>query len=98
MFMVEVSKEEVIRLADMSGVALEDQEASELREDLAKILEYVEQLDELDVDGVEPTYQVTDLENVWREDVVADSPANREALLNLAPENRDNSIKVPKVL
>jgi aspartyl-tRNA(Asn)/glutamyl-tRNA(Gln) amidotransferase subunit C len=47
---------------------------------------------------VEPTYQVTDLENVWRVDEVDDYGIDREALLALAPDARDGQIKVPKVL
>ena len=68
--MVEVSKEEIIKLAKMSGIELEKNEASELQQDIIKILDYVNQLNELDVENVQPTYQVTDLKNVWREDVV----------------------------
>ena len=96
--MVEVSKEEIIKLAKMSGIQLENDEVSELQQDIIKILDYVNQLNELDVENVQPTYQVTDLKNVWREDIVQESPAPREDLLNLAPENKDNSVKVPKVL
>lgn len=96
--MVEVSNEEIIKLAKISGIALDAEEVSELSEDLAKILEYVNQLDELDVSNVEPTYQVTDLKNIWRQDEVVQSPASREDLLNLAPESQDNAVKVPKVL
>ena len=88
--MVEVSKEEIIKLAKMSGIELEKNEASELQQDIIKILDYVNQLNELDVENVQPTYQVTDLNNVWREDVVQESPASKEVLLNLAPENKDN--------
>lgn len=69
-----------------------------LQTDLGNILEYINQLSELDTSGVEPTYQVTDLENVGRDDVVAESLADREALIALAPKQRDNQIEVPKVL
>lgn len=55
-------------------------------------------LDELDVAGVEPTYQVTDLENVWRKDEVIDGGVTREQLLSLAPETLENQVKVPQVL
>ena len=64
-----------------------DDETDGLRQDLENIIGYIEQLGELDVSGVEPTYQVTGLSNVWREDEVqAGIPV--EELLDLAPENR----------
>lgn len=96
--MVEVSKEEIIKLAKISGIALSSKEVDELKEDITKILDYVNQLNELDVENVEPTYQVTDLKNVWREDEVETNSTSREDLLNLAPESKDNAVKVPKVL
>ena len=52
---------------------------------------------ELDTSGVEPTYQVTGLENVWREDEVQ-SGISRDELLELAPEKQNNQVKVPQVL
>ena len=59
---------------------------------------YISQLDELDTDNVEPTYQVFEMENVWREDEILPQEADREALLALTKETKDNQIKVPKVL
>jgi aspartyl/glutamyl-tRNA(asn/gln) amidotransferase, C subunit len=68
-----------------------------LRQDVEKIVEYINQLGELDTSGVEPTYQVTGLENVWREDEVQ-SGISRDELLELAPEKQNNQVKVPQVL
>lgn len=87
-----------MHLAKLSSLQLSDEEVSALQMDLASILEYVKQLSELDTTGVEPTYQVTDLENVFREDSVVPSTANREILLGIAPDQKENQIKVPKVL
>jgi aspartyl-tRNA(Asn)/glutamyl-tRNA(Gln) amidotransferase subunit C len=58
----------------------------------------VAQLGELDTAGVEPTYQVTGLENVWRDDTVQTSDVTRDQLLALAPDSSDGQVKVPKVL
>ena len=64
---------------------------------MENIIGYIEQLGELDTAGVEPTYQVTGLENVWREDEVQPGiPA--EKLLEMAPEKQNNQVKVPQVL
>lgn len=93
-----VTQDDVLRLAQLSNLQLSDDEVAALQADLGNILGYIEQLGELDTTGVEPTYQVTDLENIWREDVVQTVAADREALLALAPAQQDNQIKVPKVL
>lgn len=93
-----VTRDDVLHLAQLSNLQLSDTEIAALQQDLSNILGYIAQLDELDTSGVEPTYQVTDLENVWRDDVVVPADANREALLKLAPAVKDNQIKVPKVL
>ena len=49
-----------------------------LRVGIEKIINYINQLDELDTDGVEPTYQVTGLQNVWRDDEIIDSSVSRD--------------------
>ena len=93
-----ITRDDVLHLAQLSSLQLSEDEIVALQADLANILGYVDQLSELDTQGVEPTYQVIDLENIGRDDVVAHSSANREKLLALAPEQKDNQIKVPKVL
>lgn len=93
-----ISRDDVLHLAQLSQLLLSDDEVASLQTDLTKILEYINQLGELDTTGVEPTYQVIDHENVFREDVVQQHPADREKLLDLAPDKTNNQIKVPKVL
>ncbi len=93
-----ISDDDVKHLATLSNIQLSEDEAASLRQDLTNILDYIEQLGELDTDNVEPTYQVTGLKNVWRDDIVDDTNVLREDLLNLAPDQRNNQIKVPKVL
>ena len=95
--MTNISTSDIQHLAGLSSLALADDEVDRLRQDLENIIGYIEQLGELDTAGVEPTYQVTGLENVWREDEVQ-SGVSREALLNLAPEKQNNQVKVPQVL
>lgn len=96
--MTQISTNDVHHLAQLSSLQLDDNEAEALRVDLENILGYIEQLSELDTSGVEPTYQVTDLTNVWRDDIVDDYGVSRESLLALAPDADQNQIKVPKVL
>ena len=96
--MTQISRDDVQHLAQLSSLALSDQEVDSLRTDIAGILDYIDQLQELDTSGVEPTYQVTDLDNVWRDDIVDDYGINREDLIGLAPASQNGQIKVPKVL
>ena len=85
-------------MAKLSNLSLEETEIEGMQRDLDKIVNYISQLDELNTDGVEPTYQVFEMENVWREDEVKPQDASREQLLNLAPASRQDMIQVPKVL
>jgi aspartyl-tRNA(Asn)/glutamyl-tRNA(Gln) amidotransferase subunit C len=96
--MTQISNDDVHYLAQLSNLQLTDDEVSAMRADLQNILGYVEQLAELDTTGVEPTYQVTDLENVWRDDFVDTYGLGRDELLDLAPAQDAHQIKVPKVL
>lgn len=96
--MTQVSINDVQHLARLSSLQLDDNEAESLRGDIERILGYIEQLSELNTEGVEPTYQVTDLSNVWRDDVVDDYGLGREELLSLSPDQDSGHIKVPKVL
>ena len=93
-----ITTDDVRHLAQLSNLQLADDEVENLRGDLENILGYIEELGELDTTGVEPTYQVTGLENVWRDDEVQEVGVSRERLLKLSPEQADNSVKVPKVL
>lgn len=93
-----IIRDDVLHLAQLSSLQLSDDEIAALQVDLGNILGYINKLSELDTSGVEPTYQVIDLENVGRDDVVVHTPVDRDALLALAPEQKDNQIKVPKVL
>ena len=65
---------------------------------MGNIIGYVDKLGELDTTGVEPTYQVTGLQNVWRDDTIIIYGVTREELLARAPEMTDFQVKVPKVV
>lgn len=96
--MTQISNDDVQYLAQLSSLELSESEVQTLLADIPSILGYVELLSELDTNGVEPTYQVTDLQNVWRDDVVDTYGLERDALLAIAPEQLAHQIKVPKVL
>lgn len=93
-----ITNDDVRHLAQLSSLQMSDAEVESLRADIEKIINYINQLDKLDTDGVKPTYQVTGLQNVWRDDEIIDSSVSRQQLLALAAEQSDNCVKVPKVL
>ena len=93
-----VTTDDVQRLAVLSNLQLSDDEVSGLTKDISEILTYIEQLADIDTSEVEPTYLVSSLENVWRQDVIDDGGVTRDHLLALAPDSHDNQVKVPKVL
>ena len=96
--MTQITRDDVLHLAQLSSLQLNEAEIDGLQTDISNILGYVEQLSTLATSSVEPTYQVTGLENVWRDDEVIDYEISREDLLARAPESADNQVKVPKVL
>ena len=93
-----ITKEDVLHLAKLSKISLKEDQIDPLMKDLDSIVNYISQLDELNTENVEPTYQCSDAQNVWREDEIETFEANREDLLALTVESEDNQIKVPKVL
>ena len=95
---MDISHEDITHLADLSDFSLSDAEADSLGNDLQGIITYISQLDELDTDNVGPTYQVFEMENIWRADEVLPQDADREQLLALTKEEKGYQIKVPKVL
>ena len=95
---MEINCEVIEHLADLSNFSVSKEETESLKKDLSEILKYISQLDEVDVRDVEPTYQVFEMENVWRDDEILEQEALREDLLALTKEQKDNQIKVPKVL
>ncbi|MBQ6593535.1 Asp-tRNA(Asn)/Glu-tRNA(Gln) amidotransferase subunit GatC [Candidatus Saccharibacteria bacterium] len=95
---MEVDVSTIKHLARLSDFRLSEAEEESLAGDLKSIINYISELDKLDTSGVEPTYQVFEMENVWREDEILPQDASREELLALTKEEKDNQIKVPKVL
>jgi aspartyl-tRNA(Asn)/glutamyl-tRNA(Gln) amidotransferase subunit C len=96
--MNKITDAEMKHLAELSNLSLTEKEAAALQKDLTAILNYVEELNEVDVSGIEPTYQVFDMETIWRKDEEIDYAVTREQLLNLSQNIKNNSVVVPKVL
>lgn len=95
---MEVNCETIKHLAGLSDFAISDEQTETLTRNLQDIIKYISELDSLDTEGVEPTYQVFEMENVWRDDKLVMQDATREELLAMTKEEKDNQIKVPRVL
>ena len=93
-----IKREEILHLAELSNISLSDQQIDDLTKDLENIIGYISQLDELDTEGVEPSYQCFDMVNVWRDDVIEKPEATNDEMLSLAKEIKEHQIKVPRVL
>lgn len=91
-----ISKEEVLKIAKLSKLSLTPEEVETFSVQLGGILDYVEQLNELDTTDVEPTARVIPTHNVFREDIVEKVLNHEKAFLN-APETENNMFKVPKI-
>lgn len=96
--MSKLSRDDVLKLAALSKLTLSDDEVEKLRGELSEILNYVEMLNQVDVEGLQPTYQVTGLQNVTRPDEPRDYGYKPEDLLKNAPAVQDNQFKVKRVL
>ncbi|HUS26441.1 MAG TPA: Asp-tRNA(Asn)/Glu-tRNA(Gln) amidotransferase subunit GatC [Nevskiaceae bacterium] len=96
--MATLSREDVLKLARLARLHLTDEEVEEFAGELNSILQYVEQLQQVDVAGIKPTSQVTGLKNVMRDDTVADYGVSQDELLRLVPNVQDGHIKVKRMI
>lgn len=97
--MAKLTNEDVLKLADLARIQLSEQEVATFKDEINETLNYVEQLQEVDVRQEEPTTQVTGLENVMRDDTLVDYGYKRDELLANTPELTDEGyIKVKRVL
>ena len=87
----------VRRIAHLARIAVDDSEIEHLRGEINAILAFVEQLSEVDVEGVEPMTSVIPMKMKMREDVITEGD-QAEAILRNAPARRDRFFAVPKVV
>lgn len=85
------------RIAALARLKFDPEEKEQLKEELGKILKFVDKLNEVDTDGVEPLIYMTEKEDRLREDVVDNVVSQKDALKN-APLKDSDYIKVPKVI
>ena len=94
---MDVTKETLDYLAGLARLELMEEEKEPLLKDLNRILEFVEQLNEVNTDGVEPLVFINDEIPPLREDLIAGQLTQGEALKN-APVKDDTFFLVPKVI
>lgn len=95
--MAKLSREDVLKLARLSKLDLTDEQLDKFRGELEAIVGYVDQLQNADVKGLEPTNQVTGLVNVTRKDEIEDYASRADLLKNL-PASEDGHIKVNRMI
>ena len=92
-----VSTEQVRHIAKLARIAMSDEEIDRLAPELNNILGWVEQLDEVDTEGVEPLATVIDQKLRLRDDVITDGDCRNDVLAN-APDAQHGFFAVPKVI
>ena len=94
---MEIDDELVRKVARLARIELTDEEVTAYRKQLAKVLGHIEQLKEVDIEGVEPLSQAGDFVDVFRKDEERPSLPVEDALRN-APDHRDGFFVVPRVI
>ena len=94
---MKVDKELVKHIADLARLKLSEEEIEKFTPQLKEILESFSKLDEIDVDGVEPSFQPVELKNVMREDKIEEC-LSQEKALSLVKNKKDGYFKGPRAV
>ena len=92
-----ISIKDVERVAELSRLSFNEEEKKDSKDQLKNILEHTKELDEVNLEGVEPTYNILEVKNVFREDQMKPSMDREKVLMN-APKTQNGCFKVPKVV
>lgn len=92
-----IDRTTVERIAELARLSLDEQEIESFTSQFQAIVNSIDAINSLDLDGVEPMSHVLDLPNVFRDDISAPSLEVKEALEN-APQKNETFFKVPKVI
>jgi aspartyl-tRNA(Asn)/glutamyl-tRNA(Gln) amidotransferase subunit C len=94
---MKITKDEVLYVADLARLDLDDASIEKFAGQIGDVLEYVDKLNEVDTEGLRPTSHAISLTNAFREDEQRQSLDREQALAN-APEKEDGNFVVPKVV
>lgn len=92
-----ISDETIGYVGILAKLELSGEEKEAARKDMERMLDYIDRLNELDTEGVEPMSHVFAVNNVFREDVVTNQD-ERDRILANAPQQKDGAFKVPKTV
>ena len=92
-----IDDETIENVCILAKLSLSAEAKEKAKEDMQKMLDYVEKLDELDTEGVEPLSHIFGDQNVFREDVVTNGD-NKDAMLANAPKAKEGQYQVPKTI
>lgn len=92
-----ITSDDVEHISWLASIKISDEEKEKFVDQFNSILDYFHQLDEVDTEGIEPTYRVVDLSNVFRDDVACKSLTKEEALTN-APRRENGYFKSPRIV
>ncbi|OGN04436.1 MAG: hypothetical protein A2831_01050 [Candidatus Yanofskybacteria bacterium RIFCSPHIGHO2_01_FULL_44_17] len=100
--MSKITQKDVERIAGLARIRFGDKEKEKMAAEIGAILGYIDKLKEVDTDGVEPISNITGMENVMRKDEptknqLAEQAAEAAKLIEMAPDNKDNFVKVKAV-
>ena len=96
--MAKLNREDVLKLARLARLELSEAEIEEYSSELTEILQYVEHLQSVDIDGLKPTNQVTGLTNVTRPDEIVEYGYEPKDLQKNLPDSQDDQIKVKRMI
>lgn len=96
--MSKLTREDILKLARLARLDVTDGEVEEYSRELSEILQYVEQLSDVDVEDLKPTNQVSGLKNVMREDEAKDYGYQPADLLKNVPAVQDDQIKTKRTV
>jgi aspartyl-tRNA(Asn)/glutamyl-tRNA(Gln) amidotransferase subunit C len=96
--MSNLTREDILKLARLARLDVTDAEVEEYSRELTEVLQYVEQLNDIDIDGFEPTLQVTGLTNVTRDDAIKDYGYKTADLRKNLQAEEDDQIKVERMV
>ncbi len=92
-----ISDETIEYVGILAKLELSEEEKEQAKQDMGKMLDYIDMLNELDTEGVEPMSHVFPVNNVFREDIVTNGDESELTLKN-APEKKDGAFQVPKTV
>lgn len=92
-----ISDEIIEEVGILAKLELSAEEKKQTKKDMGEMLAYIDKLNELDTDGIEPMFSVFPAENVFREDIVTNKDGSEAALAN-APEKKNGCFQVPKTI